>query len=378
MRATLLLSIPLVAAAACRPQAASRVPAEPPARQAEAPAGPDEPPVAKEHDRAPLVEPRLQRAPDVPPRPMPELATAGTLHVIVVDAGVARCEAWEVVPDPEVHGNGLLVTRWTEGTATAVLTHSYASDGDVLRITGASRDTTFDDASGAGIATGCFTSLTARRLADRIDVQGAAWFPTADACAAAVAAGDPVATDFGACTVPRHAVSAGVERDGRARLIQRLRDGGGLWSLAEGLTATGDPDGVLTCRRLDVVPDEDAEAIAGELRRALVDADGNRGVEGTSYAYDGARWMTLLGPGETWTSADGTQQWTRALGCTVQGHVEILAEDTVEITLPYHLTLAACERARDHELERRRWLPPDHVVVVGGALAMSGGQLPGC
>ena len=351
-------------------------------------AAPPPPPASPVHAVAPAPPPGAGDGPEAPPpeppprRPLPELATTGRFHLIVVDEGQARCEVWDVVPDAADHGAGALVRRWSDGAARTELSYSFESDGARLRVVGAWRETRHGDAvdtvTGMGVGP-CGVELVARRAADRLDVSGAAWFPEAASCAAALAAREPVATDFSGCLVSRRDLAAEVEARGRDALVARLRDGGALWALEEPLDAAGEPTGALTCAQIDVVagePDDGAGTLSGSFHVRVVDDEGNRGVRGTRFVYRGDGTIDLLGPGESWTSADGTRGWASGTGCLHTTSVGIVDEDTVEIDAPYHLTLAACERARDAERERRAWLPS--VSDATRAVAVAGTGLPGC
>lgn len=272
-----------------------------------------------------------QRAADPTPG-LDRLARPGSLYMILVEDGVARCQRWAVVPGAA--GQGQLTRAIESGgeRGTDAIDFELAPGG--LIVTGRGR-TIADQASMT-----CSVRLPVETVDGALAVGGGHWFDDAAGCEAALARQARVATDLRDCElgpiVPA-AVRAATKRD----LEALLRGGGDVYVDVDGRCV---PVHVAASRQ------QPADGATGHFWRPIV-ARGRRGQASVGYRLRSSRdEFARMGTGATFRDGGygvGCLRLTRL----VYGRGEVFAD------APLFLTRDGCRAAARAAQTLDAWLP---------------------
>ncbi len=279
------------------------------------------------------------------------LASPGELFMIEVAHGKPSCVPWTIEPDK----HRMVSTRGA--TTEQVQFHEVDRK---LQIDGRERL----DADGSESTT-CGSSLDAVEDEGGLTVDHARWFHSADACAAAIAHHERVATEL-PC-----ALDEPVADKDRARSQQRfekiLRRGGAMYSIDH----VAEPARCIAVRFKPYAQPNHPGAIEGDMTYPVTSSEGKRGTE--TYGYDlepDQPKLILLGPSEQW---EGPDAGGSAFGCMDELNLTFRA-DSVEAQGPLYFESGACRAALREQAARDSWFPSDDDATPSlTAAPLSGG-----
>ena len=269
-----------------------------------------------------------QRAADPTPG-LDRLARPGSLYMILVEDGVARCQRWAVVPGAA--GQGQLTRAIESGGERGTDTIDFELAPDGLIVTGRGR-TIADHAS-----TTCAVPLAVEAVDGALAVGGGHWFDDAAGCEAALARHARVATDLRDCEldpiVPA-AVRAATQRD----FVAVLRGGGDVYV---------DVDGRCLAVHVAASRTQPVDGASGRFWRPIVER-GRRGRASVGYRLlSSGKVLAQMGAGATFPNGG------YGVGCLGQTYVWYLDREVVAGRSLY-LTRARCRSA----VALDAWLPP--------------------
>jgi hypothetical protein len=268
---------------------------------------------------APVTPPVEPKAP-----PLPKLAEARSVFMIVTEQGKSRCQQWRVTPGEHSF------LSWGGDSI------GYENHGATLELKSRSRSHTR-----GGDSAYCSASFEVHEVDGGLDVGGARWFDRSEDCDHALARKERVAMDLSGCEIER-AANLQEQAASQRTFEAMLRDGGTMYSFV-------DDD----CVAVHAAPYKNGkrDRYKGDLWSAVRDGKRRGKLE---YGYEltpNEMEIVILGPSTSWDDGEG---W--ALGC---GDVETITyhRDSVELGQRHYLSLASCRAEQANERERVSRLP---------------------